>query len=97
MDGVRSQKSPYGAIVDDRSELLGRINSLEKSRRRLTLGLLACISAIVAACLMGQAPLEGRTVEAEKMVLYDRSGRIRAVLDASGTEPSLTLKDENGR
>lgn len=55
------------------------------------------LAGLVAVLLMGQAPARSRTLEAEKLVLKDRSGKIRAVLGEGGEDRELGLYLYDGK
>jgi hypothetical protein len=77
--------------------ILGRLDKVERENRILKRFALVVLLLITAAVGMGQAPT-GRTLEAERFVLKDQAGRMRAeiIMDASGT-PSLDFFDEKGK
>jgi len=66
--------------------LVQRIERLERENRRFKRAGAALALGLVAVLVMGQAPGRARTLEAEKLVLKDRSGKIRAVLGEGGEE-----------
>ena len=71
--------------------LLRRIERLERENRRFKCAGVALALGLVAVLLMGQAPGRARTVEAEKLVLKDRAGKVRAVLGEAGEDRELGL------
>ena len=71
--------------------LTRRIERLERENRRFKRAGATIAIGIVAVLLMGQAPAKSCTLEAEKLVLKDRSGKIRAVLGEGGEESELGL------
>lgn len=81
-----------------------RLDRLERGNRRLKIlagavivlaggGLLLAAASGVRA----QTPAWRRTVEAEKFVLRDASGKPLAMMDATNEEPTLTLADASGK
>jgi len=60
--------------------LARRIDRLERQNRRFKRGVTAIVLGIVAVLLMGQTVAKSPTVEAQKLVLKDKRGKIRAVL-----------------
>jgi hypothetical protein len=82
--------------TSDLHSLSERLERLEKENRALKRFGIGVLSLLAAALVMGQARPE-RTVEAEKFVLKDASGRMRGEfgLDNSGT-PALAFYDESG-
>jgi hypothetical protein len=80
--------------------LVRRIDRLEGENRRSTRRITTAIALVLAAVfLMGQTAPRGPTVEAQKVVLKDRRGNIRAVLgEFSEDEPfGLLIFDANQR
>lgn len=76
-----------------------RLESLERENRRLKWAGGAMLVGIAAVVLMGQAvPRAPRTVEAERFVLRDTRGKMRAELTNSAGEvgPALFLYHRNG-
>ena len=73
-----------------------RLEKVERENRVLKRFAMLALSLIAAVLVMGQAGPQ-RTVEAEKFVLKDSAGRMRAeiTLDQSGT-PALVFYDESG-
>lgn len=75
-----------------------RLERLERENRRLKGAGTALVLGLVAILLMGQALPKGRTVEAEKFVLKDKAGKIRAVLgEGPDDERGLIVYDQNQR
>lgn len=86
-----------------------RVNKLEKANRRLKRVGVTVLAMVGVLAVMGQAAPKSRVVEAEKFVLRDASGRIRAklytdddslpvlaLLDAEGYSRALLSVDKNG-
>jgi hypothetical protein len=81
-----------------------RLERLEKENRRLRMLVLALIvlagAGVALSAVSGvraQAPAWRRTVEAEKFVLRDSSGKRRAVLGMAAGAPDLILYDASGK
>ena len=77
-------------------EVRSRLEKLERENRRIkTIG---CLVALIAISLfvMGQAKSD-RTLEAQKFVLRDASGRVGGELAMDRFGATLTLRDRNGR
>ena len=81
-------------------ELVVRLDCLERENRRWKrIGALVLVG-IAAVVLMGQAKPRkvAQVIEAEKFVVRDKSGKVRAALQISAKdEPSLDLYDKNGK
>jgi len=79
------------------SNILARLGRVERENRRLkrmAVGVLVLAGAVI---LMGQARPSNRTIEAERFVLKDASGRIRARLEMELSDrPTLALLDAKG-
>lgn len=76
--------------------ILARLGRVERENRRLRQGGLGVLVLAGVVLLMGQAH-PNRTIEAEKFVLKDASGRIRARLEMELVDrPTLTLLDARG-
>jgi len=77
-----------------------RLDRLERENlrwRRIGFLVLVVIAAMV---LMGQAKVSrvAKVIEAEKFVVRDKSGKVRAALQTSAKDgPSLDLYDKNGK
>ncbi|HEV8306134.1 MAG TPA: hypothetical protein VGW35_00590 [Methylomirabilota bacterium] len=81
-----------------RDTVAERLTRLERENRRLKHMVAAGLVGLVAVLLMGQAPVAQapRIVEAERFVLRDPSGNVRATLSVTsegGTGLSLMNKD----
>ncbi len=85
---VATQTSNMQVTVD-------RLDKAEKDIRRLKAGGAGILLVVSSAFLMGQALPEGKTLEAEKLVLRDASGKVRVILTAAGKGPALVLMDAN--
>ncbi len=81
--------------MHDLDSLRARIERLERENRRFRLGGLALIVAACAAALMGQAQ-PARTIEAERFVLRNASGKIAAELATPRGSPALRFLAPNG-
>ena len=77
--------------------LARRVDRLERENQRLKGAGAAVVLGIVAVFLMGQAAPNTPTIEAQRFVLKDKGGKIRAVLgEGSAAEPlGLVLYDKN--
>jgi hypothetical protein len=86
-------------MPDQRIELQSIVTGLERveeENRRLKQGVVVLLVFAGAALLMGQGR-PNRTVEAEKFLLKDTNGRVRARLDMEDTDrPTLALLDTRG-
>ncbi|HEV8587203.1 MAG TPA: hypothetical protein VGT02_19750 [Methylomirabilota bacterium] len=84
---------------EDRYEaVLRRVEDLESEVRIWRRAATGLTLAIIALATMGLAIPRGRIVEAQKFVLKDAEGRVRAELGPSDTEKQIALrfKDEIG-
>jgi hypothetical protein len=86
-------------MPDQRIELqriVARLERVEEENRRLKRGVVVLLVLAGAALLMGQRP-PNRTIEAEKFLLKDANGRVRARLDMEQADrPTLALLDARG-
>jgi len=55
------------------------------------------LSMLIGACLMVAMERPNRTVEAEKFILRDETGKVRGALGMTPNGPSFSLFDEQGR
>jgi len=76
-------------------EIAARVEAVERENRRLKKIALSVLALAGAVLLMGQAR-PNRTIEAERFILKDASGKIRARLDMSADRPTLALLNEGG-
>jgi hypothetical protein len=84
-------------------DVLARLEKLEKQSRRLKRAGALALATVGALVLMGQAP-QPRTLEAERFVIRDQQGRVRAELglyEAPRTplgrlSPAVKLFDDRG-
>jgi hypothetical protein len=67
--------------------LTQRLDRLERESRRWKLAACLSVLGMVAVALIGQAAPRYRIVEAEKFVLRDSAGRVRATLGAQSSGP----------
>ena len=70
-----------------------RIQRIERQNRRFKQLTFAALVALGVLVLMGQAPVKGRTVEAETIILKDADGKVRARLATKGHGVLLRLFD----
>src|SRR5437867_3035779 len=91
LEGAMTE-TPVGVLV-------GRSDRLERQNRRVKRGVTAIVLGVVAVLLMGQTLPKSPTIEAQKLVLKDKRGKIRAVLgEFSDDEPvGLLVFDANQR
>lgn len=75
--------------------LTKRIDRLERENRRLKRVGVVVLVGLAAIGLMGQAA--GRTVEAERFVLRDASGKARGAWGVAGGGTALFLLDQDGK
>lgn len=82
----------------DLQSIMLRLDRVERENRRLKRLSLAVMVVVAAILLMAQAPShKTRTVEADRFVLIDASGQVRADLAmAADNTPALTLLNEKG-
>jgi hypothetical protein len=74
----------------DELTLAGRVERLEQAQRRWRRLAAGAVMGLAAVALMGQKPAP-RIVEAERFILRDAAGRVRAEL-AVDTEQSVALR-----
>lgn len=79
----------------DMQAVLERLDRFERQNRRLKQAALAVLILFAAAFMMGQAR-PTRTTEANKFVLRDADGRVRAELSMFADRPTLTFRDAKG-
>ncbi len=82
-DGKREQ-----AVVE-------RLEKLEKQNRRLRAGGAVFMLAVASLILMGQAPSQSKTIEAQEFILRDGNHKARAKLSLVEGTPMLSLYDAN--
>ena len=79
------------------SGIIARLERVEKENRRLKGVGIVLLLGVCAVVLMGQAQA-GRTVEAERFILRDQDGKMRAELSAENPyESSLKFYDKDGK
>ena len=83
-------------MTHDSIDLAQRIERLERQNRLFKGAAMAVVLAIVAVVIMGQAAPRTTTVEAQKFVLKDKSGKIRAVL-GEGPDNEIGLLVYDGK
>jgi hypothetical protein len=76
-----------------------RIDALERANRKWKRGLVGVAGGAIALALCGMAaPLVCNIVRAERVVVEDRGGNSRIVIDAYATDtPTIALNDKDGR
>jgi hypothetical protein len=80
-------------MADGRHEsIVRRVERLEREVRRWRRGAAALGLAAVAVVTIGAAVPRGRVVEAQKFVLKDASGRVRAELGPTDTDKEIALR-----
>ncbi len=72
-----------------------RIQRIERQNRRFKQLTCAALVALGVLVLMGQAPVKGRTVEAETIILKDADGKVRARMETKAQGVLLRLFDKN--
>lgn len=77
------------------ASVLERLENLERQNRRFKRAGLAAMVLAGATLLIGQATSQWK-VEAERFVLKDTDGKIRAELGMAGHGPLLALYDKDG-
>ena len=84
--------------LTQRLDLVQRVERLERQNRRFKRAAAAAALAVVAVVAMGQAAPRISTVEAQRFVLKDKSGKIRAVLgEGADNEIGLLVYDGKQR
>src|SRR3989441_9612261 len=83
-------------MTHDSIDLAQRIERLERQNRLFKGAAMAVVLAIVAVVVMGQAAPRTSTVEAQKFVLKDKTGKIRAVL-GEGPDNEIGLLVYDGK
>jgi hypothetical protein len=68
----------------DAAKLAQRVERLERENRWWRRGVALCLVLVVAPLLIAQAPTPLRVVEAQRIVVRDDAGRIRATLGTMG-------------
>ncbi len=76
--------------------LAQRLNIMERQNRRLKRMGMVILAGATVLTLMGQARLS-RTVEAEKFILKDASGKVRAEIGMGEKGPALRFRAEDGK
>ena len=85
------------AQTPDLAAVVARLDKMERQNRRLKLAGLVLLVLAAAGLLMGQA-LPKRIIEAEKFLVKDRQGKVRAKLEVGEHDtPSLFLYDKEGK
>ncbi len=80
-----------------RDTLIQRLDQLERDNRRLRMDGDFKIVGMITWALMGQAVGSSPTVEAQRVILRDSSGKIRASFGLAGDgSPLLGLNDGDG-
>lgn len=74
-----------------------RLDRLERANRRLTAILCLLGSVALAAAAIGATRGHVRSLDAERVILRDRAGKVRAEFTAAGSGPGLMLFDADGR
>jgi hypothetical protein len=81
---------------EDLTELVSRLERVEKENRRLKHTGIVLLLLVGAAAAMGQARMT-RTVEADQFILKDNTGKARARLSLEGDgRPTLSFYDGKG-
>jgi hypothetical protein len=76
---------------------VARLSELERSNRRLRKFMLAIVALSVVGLFTAAKAQESRTVEAEKFVLVDSRGTVKAVLESKDATTALKFFDEQSR
>jgi hypothetical protein len=80
-------------MADERYEaIVRRIEGLERELRRWRRGAAALGLAAVAVLTVGAAVPRGRVVEAQKFVVKDATGRVRAEIGPSESDKEIALR-----
>jgi hypothetical protein len=80
-------------MTPDMYTLCERVERIERQNRRFRLLGGAALAAFGALVLMGQAPVKGRTLEAETIILKDADGKVRLRMETKGHAVLLRLFD----
>jgi hypothetical protein len=80
---------------EELTRIIAKVEAVERENRKLKRMILSAVVVAGAVLLMGQAR-PNRTIEAEKFVLKDANGKIRARLEMESDSPTLALLDGNG-
>jgi hypothetical protein len=75
--------------------LARRLEKLEKLNRRLRIGVGAVLLVVASLFLMGQAPPQSKTIEAQEFILRDANNKQRAKLSLVEDTTVLSLYDAN--
>jgi hypothetical protein len=78
------------------TDLIDRIERLEKQNRWLKRGMVALVATVGACVVMAADAPKAKIVDAEKFVLRDNDGRTRAVLEIGTHGPRLALLSKDG-
>jgi hypothetical protein len=88
-------------MTEDLGNIMARLKRVEVQNRRMKIVGLVVLVLAGAAFVMGKAAPNPKTIEAEEFVLRDESGIRRGLLaitsELSGSGPSLTLFNPDGR
>lgn len=80
-----------------RDTLIQRLDQLERDNRRLRLAGALTIAGMITWALMGQAVGSSPIVEAQRVILRDSAGKVRASFGLGGDgSPLLGLNDGDG-
>ena len=86
------------AQMDDVTQ---RLDRLERENRRWRLLGISAVTVLGLVVVMGATESKGvkgeEEIRARRIVVVDRDGKQRVVLDASGKESIIELRDENGK
>jgi len=89
----RDSPGTEATMGDERLEaVLRRVEDLEADVRRWRRAAMALVLSAVALTTLGAAVPRGRVVEAQKFVLKDAAGRVRAELGPSDNNKSIALR-----
>jgi hypothetical protein len=89
----RDPPATEATMGDERlEEVVKRIEGLERQVRRWRRAAVALMLSAVALMTLGAAVPRGRVVEAQKFVLKDAAGRVRAELGPSDNDKSIALR-----
>ena len=85
-----------GQVMRDSVDLVQRIERLERQNRLFKRAATVAALAVIAVVVMGQAAPRTSTVEAQKFVLKDKTGKIRAML-GEGVDNEIGLLIYDGK
>jgi hypothetical protein len=84
--------------MNDIDRIALRLSRLERANHRWRAGAVFAVLGIAAVVLMGQAAPSSNTVQAEKILVKDGTGKVRAMLGVGSDDSAgLTLVAKDGK